>query len=207
ILIVKDQLQNVLPGLVGTTANLEMLAFGVLMILVLQFARDGLWPVFARVWRQLGGRAETDGHDPARLAAAPELPRRPASNAGDLVLEVDSARKEFGGLVAVNDISFRLRAGEIMGLIGPNGAGKSTTFNLITGVLKATSGRVRFMGERLDILPAREISRLGVGRTFQHVQLLPTMTVLENVALGAHLRRDVGVVAAALHADRGIEAE
>src|SRR5690606_30986565 len=88
ILIVKDQLQNVLPGLVGTSANLELLAFGVLMILVLQFARDGLWPVLARLWRQLGGRAEPNGHDPARLAAAPGLPQRPAPAAGDLVLEV-----------------------------------------------------------------------------------------------------------------------
>jgi len=206
ILIVKDQLQNVLPGLVGTTANLEMLAFGVLMILVLQFARDGLWPVFARVWRQLGGRAETDGHDPARLAAAPELPRRPASNAGDLVLEVDRVRKEFGGLVAVNDISFRLRAGEIMGLIGPNGAGKSTTFNLISGVAPLSGGVVRFLGDRIDGLPAREIARRGMARSFQHVQLLPDMSVLENVALGAHLRSRAGVMAAALRLDRNAEA-
>ena len=126
---------------------------------------------------------------------------------GTLVLEVDKARKEFGGLVAVNNISFKLKAGEIMGLIGPNGAGKSTTFNLITGVLPTTSGRVEFLGNRLDKLPSREIARLGVGRTFQHVQLLPTMTVLENVAIGAHLRRNVGVVSAALHTERRSEAE
>ena len=94
-----------------------------------------------------------------------------------------------------------------MGLIGPNGAGKSTTFNLITGVLQATSGNVRFLGQRIDNQPSREISRLGVGRTFQHVQLLPTMTVLENVALGAHLRSKVGVVSAALRTDRRDEAE
>src|SRR5699024_4228345 len=115
--------------------------------------------------------------------------------------------KEFGGLVAVNDITFSLKAGAIMGLIGPNGAGKSTTFNLITGVLPATSGKVTFMGQRIDRLPSREIAKLGVGRTFQHVQLLPTMSVLENVALGAHLRRDSGVVSAALRLDRAQEAE
>src|SRR5699024_9196937 len=124
-----------------------------------------------------------------------------------LVLEVSDVRKEFGGLVAVNDISFSLHAGQIMGLIGPNGAGKSTTFNLITGVLPATSGKVTFMDERLDRLQARDIAKLGVGRTFQHVQLLPTMSVLENVALGAHLRRDSGVVSAALRLDRAQEAE
>ncbi|MGB7525199.1 MAG: ABC transporter ATP-binding protein, partial [Castellaniella sp.] len=146
------------------------------------------------------------GHDPARLAAAPELPRRPAPKAGDLVLEVDRARKEFGGLVAVNDISFSLRAGEIMGLIGPNGAGKSTTFNLISGVAPLSGGTVRFMGDRIDGLPAREIARRGMARSFQHVQLLPDMSVLENVALGAHLRSSAGVVSAALRLDRTAEA-
>src|SRR5690606_16670852 len=135
------------------------------------------------------------------------LPQRVKPDADSVVLEVSAIRKEFGGLVAVNDISFTLQAGRIMGLIGPNGAGKSTTFNLITGVLPATSGTVRFMGERIDTLPAREIARLGVGRTFQHVQLLPTMTVLENAALGAHLRSRTGVVSAALRMDRRNEAQ
>jgi branched-chain amino acid transport system permease protein len=100
-----------------------------------------------------------------------------------------------------------VRAGEIMGLIGPNGAGKSTTFNLISGVLPVTRGQVRFLGQRTDGLSARAIAQLGVGRTFQHVQLLPTMTVLENVALGAHMRSDVGVLAGALHSERGREAQ
>lgn len=206
ILTLKDQLQNVLPAIFGTNSNFELIVFGVLMVLVLQYARDGVWPILAHWWQVLTGAPEEvrRREPPPR---APVLAQRPRPATGTVVLDVESVRKEFGGLVAVNDISFRLRAGEIMGLIGPNGAGKSTTFNLITGVLKATSGRVRFMNERLDTLPAREISRLGVGRSFQHVQLLPTMTVLENVALGAHSRRDVGVVAAALHAERGIEAE
>ncbi|HLV29267.1 MAG TPA: branched-chain amino acid ABC transporter ATP-binding protein/permease [Burkholderiaceae bacterium] len=206
ILTLKDQLQNVLPAIFGTQSNFELIVFGVLMVLVLQYARDGVWPILAHWWQILTGGAG----DVRRQAAPPQAPvlaKRPRPEADTVVLEVDAVRKEFGGLVAVNDISFRVRAGEIMGLIGPNGAGKSTTFNLITGVLKATSGRVRFLNERLDTLPAREISRLGVGRSFQHVQLLPTMTVLENVALGAHLRRDVGVMAAAMHAERGIEAE
>ena len=110
-------------------------------------------------------------------------------------------------LVAVNDIGFTVRAGEIMGLIGPNGAGKSTTFNLITGVLRATRGSVTFLGERIDALPAREIAKRGVGRTFQHVQLLPGMSVLENVALGAHLRSDVSVASGALRLDRAREAQ
>src|SRR3546814_13453020 len=94
-----------------------------------------------------------------------------------------------------------------MGLIGPNGAGKSTTFNLITGVLPATRGKVRFLDDRLDALPSREIAKLGVGRTFQHVQLLQTMTVLETVALRAPLRSKVGILAAGLHSARSVEVE
>ena len=206
ILTLKDQLQNVLPAIFGTSSNFELIVFGVLMVLVLQYARDGVWPILAHWWNAVFPNAGAARRHRVPTDA-PALAQRPRPEGGTVVLEVESVRKEFGGLVAVNDISFTLRAGEIMGLIGPNGAGKSTTFNLITGVLKATSGRVRFQNQRLDALPAREISRLGVGRTFQHVQLLPNMTVLENVALGAHLRRNVGVVAAALHADRHIEAE
>jgi branched-chain amino acid transport system permease protein len=112
---------------------------------------------------------------------------------GEPLLIVDKARKEFGGLAAVNDISFQVNAGEIVGLIGPNGAGKSTTFNLVTGVLQATGGSITFQGERIDALSSREVVKRGIGRTFQHVRLLPGMTVLENVAIGAHLRGKTGV--------------
>ncbi|UYO94749.1 ABC transporter permease subunit [Pollutimonas sp. M17] len=205
ILTLKDQLQNVLPKILDTSSNFELIVFGVLMILVLQYARDGIWPILSSWWLALTGKSERRRIAPP--PQAPDLLQRPRPAKGSLVLEVDSIRKEFGGLVAVNDISFSLKAGEIMGLIGPNGAGKSTTFNLITGVLPATRGKVRFLGERLDVLPSREIARLGVGRTFQHVQLLPTMTVLENVALGAHLRNKVGVLSAALRTERRDEAE
>lgn len=205
ILTLKDQLQNVLPKILDTNYNFELIVFGVLMILVLQYARDGVWPILSSWWSVLAGG--TERRQVAPPPEAPALPQRARPEKGSLVLEVDAIRKEFGGLVAVNDISFSLKAGEIMGLIGPNGAGKSTTFNLITGVLPVTSGKVKFLDHRLDVLPSREIAKLGVGRTFQHVQLLPTMTVLENVALGAHLRSNVGVLAAALHAERAEEAK
>lgn len=206
ILVLKDQIQNIVPKLLDTSANFEMIVFGVLLVIVLQYARDGLWPIVSGWWGRLG-----DGGAGARRAApppeAPALAQRTRPAAGDVVLHVEGLRKEFGGLVAVNDIGFTVRAGEIMGLIGPNGAGKSTTFNLITGVLRATRGSVTFLGERIDALPAREIAKRGVGRTFQHVQLLPGMSVLENVALGAHLRSDVSVASGALRLDRACEAQ
>lgn len=205
ILTLKDQLQNWLPRLFDTTANFELIVFGLLMIFILQYAGNGLWPILAKAWSAVTGGVKQRRMEPPPVAEA--LVQRTRPEKGSLVLELDKARKQFGGLVAVNDISFKLHAGEIMGLIGPNGAGKSTTFNLITGVLPLTAGDIRFQGQRIDNLRARDIARLGIGRTFQHVQLIPTMTVLENVALGAHLRRNVGVVSAALHTDRRSEAE
>ena len=195
--VLKDQLQVWLPRLMGTSGNYEIIVFGVLLVLMLQYARDGLWAfvdaMLPRVRRKV---------DWARAAALPERPRPPH---GEVVLDVRDARKEFGGLVAVNDVSFQVKAGEILGLIGPNGAGKSTTFNLVTGVLPATSGEVALLGQRIDALASRRIARLGVSRTFQHVKMIPGMTVLENVALGAHLRGARGVPAAMLRLDRAEE--
>ncbi|ALM81732.1 ATP-binding cassette domain-containing protein [Bordetella sp. N] len=205
ILVLKDQIQNWLPRLLNTTGNFELIVFGVLLILMLQYARDGIWPILANAWARLTHATAVRRRAPP--PAAPLLGNREKAGAGELVLEVDAIRKEFGGLVAVNDISFKVRAGEIVGLIGPNGAGKSTTFNLITGVLRPTSGKVGFMGERVDTLSARDIARRGVGRTFQHVQLLPGMTVLENVALGAHLRVTGQIWSGVLRTDRASEAQ
>ena len=117
-----------------------------------------------------------------------------------------NARRQFGGLVAVKDLSFSIHAGEILGLIGPNGAGKSTTFNLISGGLPLTAGDVHFRGESIAGFAPYEIARRGIGRTFQHVKLIPAMSVLDNVALGAYLRTRSGVLAASLRLDRRDEA-
>ncbi len=189
--LLKDQLQSLLPRLLGANGNFEVIVFGILMVLLLQRARDGLWPFVRRLFPQ-----QPQAVAPA---SAPALPMRAKHADGDVVLQVKGARKEFGGLVAVNDMQFDVRAGEIMGLIGPNGAGKSTMFNLVTGVLPVTRGEILFRTggtlQRIDGLASRDIVRRGIARTFQHVRLMPTMTVLENVAIGAHLRGSHGDVA------------
>ena len=123
-----------------------------------------------------------------------------------MLLEIDGARKQFGGVIAVNDVSFDVQAREIVALIGPNGAGKSTTFNLITGVLRATGGNISLLGRKIYNAPPQEIVDLGVSRTFQHVKLVPDMTVLENVAIGAHLRGSSGALASMFRLDRSDEA-
>lgn len=186
--LLEDQLQVLLPWLIGTSGSYEIIVFGMVLVIVLKYLPSGLWSlVESRLPRP------PRSMDWADAAALPER-RKPA--AGELVLDVQSIRKEFGGLVAVNDISFKLHAGQILGLIGPNGAGKSTTFNLVTGLLRLTSGKVVFCGETISGQRSREIARLGISRTFQHVRMIPDMTVLENVALGAHLRGGKGVVSA-----------
>lgn len=183
--ILQDYLQTLLPKLLGESGNFEVIVFGILMVVLLQYARQGVWPYVARLFPR-GPQAYVPEQ-------AEPLPQRSKPDAGETLLSVEKARKEFGGLVAVNDVSFEVKAGEIIGLIGPNGAGKSTTFNLVTGVLRATSGEISFRGERIDSLTSREIVKRGIGRTFQHVKLLSGMSVLENVAIGAHLRGHAGV--------------
>jgi len=113
--------------------------------------------------------------------------------------------RSFAGVHALEEVTLELQRHEVVGLIGPNGAGKSTTFNLVTGVLPVTRGSVTLLGERIDSLPSREIAKRGVSRTFQHVKMIAGMTVLENVALGAHLRGSRGVASAMLKLDRGEE--
>jgi branched-chain amino acid transport system ATP-binding protein len=112
-------------------------------------------------------------------------------------LEVTNLRKEFGGLMAVFDVSFGVQPGEIVAVIGPNGAGKTTIFNLISGVLPPTGGEIRFKGRALTGLKPHAISCLGLARTFQNVQLFGNMTALENVMVGCHGGTGYGLLSAA----------
>ncbi|HTH79409.1 MAG TPA: branched-chain amino acid ABC transporter ATP-binding protein/permease, partial [Ramlibacter sp.] len=192
-----DQLQVLLPKIIGTSGNFETIVFGIVLVAVLKYAPDGLWTFFSRWVPQV--------QRPRDWAGAAPLPQRDKPAHGEPLLEVGKVRKQFGGLVAVNDVSFDIRAGDIVALIGPNGAGKSTTFNLITGVLSLTSGSVTFRGGSIAGFPSRKIAALGISRTFQHVKMNPDMTVLENVALGGHLRGEMGTTRAMLRLDRAEE--
>ena len=197
ITLLKQVLQNILPGLLGRTGNFELVVFGILIVLMLQFARDGLWPWIAHLLPR---------RQPSPVPDAPPLPTRDHASPEGALLVVDKARKQFGGLVAVNELSFEIRPGEILGLIGPNGAGKSTTFALISGALPLTAGSVVFRGEAIGSNAPHAIARRGLARTFQHVKLIGSMSVLDNVALGAYLRGASGVVKASLRLDREEEA-
>ena len=123
-------------------------------------------------------------------------PQNADGRAGDVLLEVDHVTLRFGGVVALNDVSFSLRKGEIFGLIGPNGAGKTTCFNAMTGVYRPTSGGIRFQGESIVGKKKHEITRGGIARTFQNVRLFPEMTALENVMVGADAHHKTSVIGA-----------
>jgi len=192
--LVEDQLQVLLPRLIGTSGNFETIVFGIVLVVVLKYAPDGLWSFVSRRWPAPPRVKDWEGTAP--------LPQRPKPARGERLLELDAVRKQFGGLVAVNDIGFELHSGDIVALIGPNGAGKSTLFHLVTGVLPVSSGTVRWRGQTITGRPSRSIARLGISRTFQHVKMIPEMTVLENVALGGYGRTKAGVLQAVLRLDR-----
>src|SRR5579872_2959760 len=200
VVVLKEILQSYLPYLFHGEGQLETIVFGILLVILLQLAPTGVWPwLMARLPLK-----------PARKRPDPSLTlpaRLRATTTPDVLLQVVRARKQFGGVIAVNDVSFDVQTREIVALIGPNGAGKSTTFNLITGVLSATSGAISVLGKAVDNATPQEVTRLGVSRTFQHVKLIADMTVLENVAIGAHLRGHSGAIASMLRLDRGDEAK
>ncbi|MDR7416610.1 MAG: branched-chain amino acid ABC transporter ATP-binding protein/permease [Armatimonadota bacterium] len=179
-------LQDILPVLFGRTAQYEVIAYGLILAGILLLAPRGLWP-FLEVYfprRRLPPISD-------RTLPAPPIPL-PRS---EVLLEVRELTKNFGGLLAVNGISFTVRRGEVVGLIGPNGAGKTTCFNLITGLLPPTRGEVWFDGHRISGRPPFAIHPLGIARTFQQPHLFGEMTVLENAALGTYSRTRSGMLA------------
>jgi branched-chain amino acid transport system ATP-binding protein len=110
------------------------------------------------------------------------------------LLTAENVRKEFGGLIAVNDVDFTIPEKAIVSLIGPNGAGKTTFFNMLTGVYKPTAGQIVFDGTDVTGKPPHAVTELGVGRTFQNIRLFPLMTALENVLVGMHARLSGGII-------------
>jgi branched-chain amino acid transport system ATP-binding protein len=119
-----------------------------------------------------------------------------------IILEVDRVSRHFGGVTALDGVSFGVQEGQILALIGPNGAGKTTLLNVVAGTLPPTAGQVRFRGKRLNGRPTHERVRMGISRTFQQAFIFQEMTVLENVMVGCHLRGQAGVLDAALRLPR-----
>jgi branched-chain amino acid transport system permease protein len=198
LLELQKWLSNLLPSVFSSGLRLEVIAYGALLTLAMIVAPKGLWFWLEKTF--------------ARFRQAPVIPTGQAlaarqiqtSHANEVMLEVKEVSKAFGGLLAVNQLSFQIRQGEILGLIGPNGAGKSTAFNLITGVHSLTSGEVIYKGEAIDHLSPHQIARKGVYRTFQNTALFE-MTVLENAVTGTYTRTKAGFLAGLWRTDRSEE--
>lgn len=201
ITLLKEKLQDVLPSLLGTSGNFEVIVFGLLMVFVLQRFADGLWPTLNRL-----GERWLRREAPRAVRQVMQLAQRTLPAPGTVLLQARNVTKRFGGLVANNNVSMDVKAGEVHALIGPNGAGKSTFFNMISGVDDATEGEVRLVDQAMLRRPSRAFARLGMARTFQHVRLLGQRSVVENVALGAHQRAQRGWLASMLRLDRAEEA-
>ncbi len=197
ITLLKNSIQDVLPLIApSTSGQLEIVVFSGLFIVFLQYARDGIMP-FVTQWLPEPQRSRPPEAEP--------LPRQAQPEKGSVLMKVDTVNRRFGGLVAVNDVSFDVHAGEILALIGPNGAGKTTMFNLITGALRCSGGRIGFAGQDITRATPHTIAAAGIARTFQHVKLRPKMTLLDNVLLGAYRRTSAGFFSGAFRLDRAEE--
>ena len=207
VVLLRDQLNELLPRLLGSSGNFETVAFSLVVMALLRYAPRGIAPAL------LGGISPAVLRGPPRPGpsggprrAAAALPVRDRPPPGTLVLQAAALHKRFGGLVAAQAIDLAVHAGEIVALIGPNGAGKSTTFNLLSGALAPNAGQISLAGHDIAGSGARAIARRGLARTFQHVKLLPEASVLDNIALGGHLRGRAGIPRSMLRLDRAEEA-
>lgn len=198
VTLLENKLQDVLPYFSTNGGQLEIIVFSILFIVVLQFARSGLVPVLRRFMPKMV--------PPALSTDTKRLARRILPQRGIPVLKVEGLVKRFGGLIAVNQVSFEINAGEIIGLIGPNGAGKTTVFNVITGVLESDDGKITLLGQDITRFSQRRIAAAGLARTFQHVKLRPNMSLIDNVLLGTYLRTRSGYLRGAMRLDRAEEA-
>jgi branched-chain amino acid transport system permease protein len=200
------ELGNILPGIQGVV-------FGVAIVLVVLFAPEGLfWKI--RDMRQGRGVADVTAVPPALATDAGPLPERPDALSGPVLLEVRNISKSFGGLKAVQDVSFAVPRGAVIGIIGPNGAGKTTLFNLLNGFQKPDSGEVIFEGRNLVGLMPSAVCKRGIGRTFQVARPFNRLSILQNVVVGAyvgapddatalrHAREAIAIVGLEADADR-----
>jgi branched-chain amino acid transport system permease protein len=158
--------------------GLYLAIYGLFVILIIRFMPDGIWGFVATGFERWRARIKTP-------AATKTLLLKPATVGGDIVLEVSGLSKHFGGLKAVDGVDIAVKRGGVHALIGPNGSGKTTTLNVLSGLYKATSGKVLLDGTDITNMPPHQRTAAGLGRTFQNIRLFRSMTALENVEIGA----------------------
>jgi branched-chain amino acid transport system permease protein len=158
--------------------GLYLAIYGLSVILIIRYMPDGIWGFVNLATERLWSKVRAVG-------AGPALQLAPATVGGDIVLSVRGLSKHFGGLKAVDNVDIDVRRGGVHALIGPNGSGKTTTLNVLSGIYKATSGKVMLDGTDITDMPPHRRAAAGLGRTFQNIRLFRSMTALENVVIGA----------------------
>jgi branched-chain amino acid transport system permease protein len=173
-----------LPEVLRFMQQSRLLIFAVLLVLIMLFRPQGIWPHRRERTAPFVGLEDElqkqEGERAFRL--------KPAVGMGEVILKVEGLVQRFGGVNAVDDVSFEVRRGEILSVIGPNGAGKTTVFNCITGVQRPKAGRISFNNRSVNGLKPHSIVARGMGRTFQGIRLFKQMAVFENVMVGASVR-------------------
>jgi branched-chain amino acid transport system ATP-binding protein/branched-chain amino acid transport system permease protein len=196
----------VVPEVLREYAQYRLTIFGLGLTLMMLVRPEGLWPVRVRPSTAPGvansGPEPTSERAASHAALLPGAMVESAAPTRQGFLVIDGVSKSFGGLRAVNNVSFSVTRGQLVAVIGPNGAGKTTLFNLVTGVYPVTAGRIRFTGHELQGLPPHEVTALGVARTYQNIRLFRGMSVLDNALVGTHCRTAAGVFDAMLHTSR-----
>jgi branched-chain amino acid transport system permease protein len=209
IIISGEFFREFLPRLIpGAAGAMEVIVYGMILILVLLFMPRGLvsglvkLKIFVEKLLSLAYSQEiihygkSEVHTPNTIKSHR---KKQTTFLGPHLLDLRETHKTFGGLVAINRISFNVSSGEILAIIGPNGAGKTTLFNLINGFLPLTGGSIWFKGQNLKRLSAYHIASLRIGRTFQNLRLFTNMSVIENVMMGRHIHSTAGIVESALY--------
>lgn len=197
--LLDEGLRSAIPALLpGAVGEVQLIGFGVVLTAVVIFVPGGIYQLWRRTLArfrrpQVGGEAPEPEPDDSPLLARDD---RPAP--GSTLLEVRNLVRRFGGVTAVDDVSFDVRAGEIFALIGPNGAGKTTCFNMVSGVLAPSEGSVRLRQQRIDGRKPHVFAQARATRTFQNLQIFRSTTVRGNVAIGRHLRTRAGLLRGAL---------
>lgn len=170
-----------LPEWLRFLKNIYLAVYGIAVILIMVFMPDGIWGFVSKQWRRLRPQTPLDLEGIAPLPVVHESPR----DAGEVALAVEGLSKHFGGLKALDEVSFSVRSNDVHALIGPNGSGKTTMLNMLSGIYQPTRGRIVFDGHELAGLQPHRRAGLGVGRTFQNIRLFTAMSVVENVIVGA----------------------
>ena len=198
-----EGLRDVIPRLIPhASGEVQLIGFGVALTAVVLFVPGGLYDLWRRAVTRLRRRSATpaapSGSTVDTTDETPVLSRPDRPAPGTTLLSVEGLVRHFGGVTALDGVSFDVRAGEIFGLIGPNGAGKTTCFNIVSGVLAPSGGSVRLRGTRIDGRKPHVSARARATRTFQNLQIFGSTTVRGNVAVGRHLRGRAGLLRAAL---------